>query len=93
MSEHTSESNLNNDPTFKRKLSKREKKELKKAEKIAKAEAKKANGEKENNHGTNGDGVAEKLYTGKTKISDFRKEKKGRQFSNWGQMKLTCQSG
>ena len=51
------------DPTFKRKLSKREKKELKKAEKAAKAaDAKsKVNGDKDNA----GDGVAEKLYTGK----------------------------
>ena len=49
------------DPTFKRKLSKREKKELKKAEKMAKAADAKAkvNGEKDE------EGVAEKLYTGK----------------------------
>ena len=48
----------NEDPTFKRKLSKREKKELKKAEKAAAKQAEKM--EKEQ------DGVAEKLYTGKT---------------------------
>ena len=52
------------DPTFKRKESKREKKDRKKAEKAAKAaDAKnKVNGDKENG----GEGVADKLYTGKT---------------------------
>ena len=54
------------DPTFKRKLSKREKKELKKAEKAAKAaDAKnKVNVDKENS----GEGVADKLYTGRTLV-------------------------
>ena len=49
------------DPTFKRKLSKREKKELKKAEKAAKV----ADAKNKVNGGTE-EGVADKLYTGKT---------------------------
>ena len=61
--------NTGEDPTFKRKLSKREKKELKKAEKMAaKQENAKAkiNGDKENHSKNDHEGVAEKLYTGKT---------------------------
>ena len=62
--EKTAEQLANLDPTFKRKLSKREKKELKKAEKLAKNTKNKVNGDEENG----GDGVAEKLYTGRTQF-------------------------
>ena len=62
--EKTAEQMANSDPTFKRKLSKREKKELKKAEKLAKNAKNKVNGDEENG----GDGVAEKLYTGRTQF-------------------------
>ena len=55
----------NEDPTFKRKLSKREKKELKKAEKAAAKQA-----EKEKQYADQ-EGVAEKLYTGKTHVLHF----------------------
>ena len=47
------------DSSFKRKLSKREKKQLKKQEKI--------NKQKDKENKENGEGVAEKLYTGKTR--------------------------
>ena len=54
------------DTSFKRKLSKREKKQLKKQEKLNKMKAAENGG---NGHEAGNEGVAEKLYTGRRKNS------------------------
>ncbi len=72
---HPGKSGQAEETTFKRKLSKREKKELKKAEKLAaKASADNAKNKLNGNSATdkdNEEGVAEKLYTGRHNIFRF----------------------